>query len=177
MNIGNFDDAESSPAALEFECAVEAGDFHHEWVRCSMLANYVARYTAYEYPRREWAENLISTVTNDFLEAVIHLTPDANRLILRCRQYADYLLLDIGHSLRPEMLEPYREFLEDACERDVDQLYFKLLTGTGRPAPEFNQLGLIMLIHDFGARLSAKMDTKGEKVITRVFIATKELSA
>lgn len=175
MNIGKFD-AESSSPTLEFECLIEANDFHKDWVRCSMLANYVAKYTAYEHTRREWAENLISTVVNDFLEAVLRLSPDLTHLTLRCVQYQDHLLLDMQHSLRPEMLEPFQTFLTDACEKNIEALYFQLLTGKGRPAPEFNQLGLIMLVHDFGARLAAHLEDQGKTVTTRVFVSTKEFA-
>ena len=176
MDIGKFE-AETSPPALEFECALEAGDFNHEWVRCSMLANYVAQYTAYQFVRREWAENLISTVTNDFLEAIIRLTPEKNSITLRCAQYEDNLLLEMVHGLRPELVQPYQIFLNDACTKNTDTLYFQLLTISDRPMPAFNQLGLIMLVHDFGARLAARLDEATGMVHTRVFISTKELAA
>lgn len=176
MVIGTFESDGSSPA-LEFECMLDAGDFHREWVRCSMLANYVAEYTAYQFARREWAENLISTVANDFLEAVIRLSPEKNGLTLHCVQYAESLLLEVSHGLRPEMAGAYRSFLTDISTRDVDAIYFRLLTASERPQPAFNQLGLMMLVHDFSARLAARLDDTGGKTTTRVFIPTKELSA
>lgn len=176
MDIGKFE-AETSSPVLEFECALEAGDFNHEWVRCSMLANYVAQYTAYQFMRREWAENLISTVTNDFLEAIIRLTPEKNSITLHCSQYENDLLLEVRHGLRPEMVQPYQDFLKDACTKNIDALYFQLLTVSDRPAPAFNQLGLLMLVHDFDARLAARLNEATGMVNTRVFISTKELAA
>jgi hypothetical protein len=176
MVIGTFE-AENSSPVFEFECMLDSGDFHREWVRCSMLANYVAEYTAYQFARREWAENLISTVANDFLEAVVRLSPEKNGMTLRCVQYAESLLLEASHRLRPEMAGAYRAFLTDISTRDIDAIYFRLLTGTERLQPAFNQLGLLMLVHDFGARLAASIDEPGGVITTRVFIPTKELSA
>ena len=176
MDIGLFATESSSPA-LEFECMLDAGDFHKEWVRCSMAANYIAEYTAYQFARREWAENLISTVANDFLEAVIRLSPERDGVTIRCVQFKETLLLEVKHSLRPEMVKPFRQFLTQVCADDVNDLYFQLLTATDRPVPPFNQLGLVMLVHDFGARLAARVDEKGGVVTTRVFIPTKELTA
>jgi hypothetical protein len=176
MDIGLFETETSSPA-LEFECMLDAGDFRKEWVRCSMAANYIAAYTAYQFIRREWAENLISTVANDFLEAVIRLSPDRNGVTIRCVQYTDTLLLEVKHGLRPEMVQPFRSFLTQVCARDINDLYFQLLTAAERPAPAFNQLGLVMLVHDFGARLAARVDERDGVVATRVFIPTKELTA
>jgi hypothetical protein len=175
MDIGRFE-AEATLPKLEFECALDAADFHKEWVRCSMLANYVAGYTAYQFVRREWAENLISTVANDFLEAVIRLSPDGDSLTVHCTQYAESLLLEVSHRLRPEMAQAYRAFLTDASTKDIDALYFQLLTAAERPQPAFNQLGLMMLVHDFGAHLASRLEDAGA-VVTRVFIPTQELSA
>ena len=176
MDIGVFEIETSSPM-LEFECLLNVGNFQKEWRRCSMLANYIAEYTAYQFARREWAENLISTIVNDFLETVVRLSPNKNGMALRCLQYQDNLLLEVKQILDPEMARPFYDFLQQACAGDVNDLYFQLLTSTDRPAPAFNQLGLVMLVHDFGARLAARTDEKGGMISTRVFIPTKEFSA
>lgn len=175
VDIGNYD-VDTSHPEFQIEFSLEAADFNQEWVRCSMLANYVAQYSAYQFVRREWAENLISTVVNDFLESIIQLTPESGRFILRCLQLEDRFLLDVSHCLRPEILENYKNFLRDANAGNVESQYFQLLTTAERSAPSFNQLGLLMLIHDFGACLVARLDDVGGCVNSRVFISTKELT-
>lgn len=176
MDIGVFE-AETSSPLLEFECLLNVGNFQKEWRRCSMLANYIAEYTAYQFDRREWAENLISTVVNDFLETVVRLSPRKNEMTIRCAQYQDNLLFEVKQKLALEMAPPFHAFLKQACADDVNELYFQLLTSADRPTPSFNQLGLVMLVHDFGARLAARTDEKGGTISTRVFIPTKEFSA
>ena len=176
MDIGVFEIETFSPM-LEFECLLNVGNFQKEWRRCSMLANYIAEYTAYQFDRREWAENLISTVVNDFLETVVRLSPRKIEMTLRCLQYPDTLLLEVQQKLAPAMEQPFYDFLKQACAEDVNDLYFQLLTDTDRPAPSFNQLGLVMLVHDFGARLAARTDEQGGMISTRVFIPTQEFSA
>lgn len=176
MDIGVFELETSSPL-LEFECLLNVGNFQKEWRRCSMLANYIAEYTAYQFARREWAENLISTVVNDFLETVVRLSPPKNEMTLRCIQYPDTLLVEVNQNLTPEMAKPFYDFLQLACAEDVNDLYFQVLTATDRPAPSFNQLGLLMLVHDFGARLAARTHKQGGLISTRVFIPTQEFSA
>lgn len=161
--------------ALEFTCTIKASDLYKEWGRCSMLANYVAAFAAFQYLRREWAENLISTVANDFLEAILGLSPQQEDLTLRCVQQDESLLLEISHGLKPEVVQAYRAFLEDASTKDTDTFYFQLLTSE-HPQPAFNQLGFMMLLHDFDTRLNARIHESGRAAVTRVFIPTKELS-
>ena len=167
--------SETVTPALEFTCTINASDLSKEWVRCSMLANYLAAFSAFQYLRREWAENLISTVANDFLEAILGLSPLQEDLTLRCVQQDESLLLEISHGLKPEVVQAYRVFLEDANTKDTDAFYFQLLTSE-HPQPPFNQLGFMMLLHDFDTRLSAKIHETGRAAVTQVVIPTKELS-
>lgn len=145
------DDRPSPPFAVEL--SFPAGDFQADWRRCNMAANYLAGYVAYQFAEREWAENLISTVTNEVLEAVALLSPSAEQLDLRCRQRPDDLLIEVEHAVRPELDAAYAGFLADLHSRDSAELYFELLTAAARPALAFNQFGLALIAHDFKADL------------------------
>lgn len=174
MEIGIYDQG-GPPPLFAIEVRLPARDLQEQWRRCNMLANYVAEYTAYQFAEREWAENLISTVANEFLEAVVRLSPPDAELALRCAQAPDALLVELAHGLRPEASAAYGELLRALGGAEVDALYFDLLTAAARPALDFNQLGLAMVAHDFRAAIAARLDAGRASV--RVRVPTVDIAA
>lgn len=177
MDIGTFDNSASSTPLFAIELLVQAQDIQDRWQRCNMLANYIAEYVAYQFPEREWAENLISTATNEFLEAVACVSPGRAELALRCTQYAGNLQIEIEHSLRPNAIQFYLTFLSELSGATIDDIYFGFLTTTDRPEHSFNQFGLAMLVHDFHARVAARLDDATGQIRIQVGVPTKEISA
>ncbi len=173
MQIGKLD----KPLALfAFELTLQARDFQTEWKRCNMLANYIAEYVAYQFAQQERAENLVSTIANELLETVTRLTPEHSDLFIRCAQFEDGLELDAEHGIRAEVVLPYLAWLENLDNGVNDERYLELLTVETRPAEYFNQLGLTMLAHDFGARLTASLDESTGRIRTQISIPTEEFS-
>lgn len=162
-------DLESSPqtAPLSFELHVQASDLQQEWKRCNMVANYVAEYVAYQFREREWAENLISTVTNEFLEAIAALSPADSDLAVRCRHGEGGLLIEIEHGLRPDVADQYLALLSELAGQVSDERFLSLLTAD-RPPLDFNQLGLAMVAHDFQARIDASYDATARRARVQV---------
>ena len=194
MDIGTYDNTASPAPFFAIELLVQAQDIQDRWLRCNMLANYIAEYVAYQFPEREWAENLISTVNNqvermlssngasamnrrEFLEAVACLSPGRAELALRCTQNASNLLIEIEHSLRPDAIQPYLTFLSELSGKTIDDIYFGLLTAADRPELSFNQFGLVMLVHDFHVRIAARLDDAAGQIRIQVGVPTKEISA
>ncbi|MBN1875088.1 MAG: hypothetical protein JXA33_12720 [Anaerolineae bacterium] len=159
-----------------FELTVQNNDFLTEWQRCNMVANYVADYTAYQFAQRERAENLISTITNELLETVVRVAPGEGDLLLRCVQMETGLLLETYHQVRAAMIAPFRDFIATLNHADLDDLYLTWLTTETQPAMAFNQLGLIMLVHDFGARVEIYWDDPQGHIHIQVFIPNDEFS-
>ena len=177
MDIGTFDTTASAAPFFTIELLVQAQDIQDRWQRCNMLANYIAEYVAYQFPEREWAENLLSTVTNEFLEAIACLSPRRSELTLRCTQFAGNLMIEIKHSLRPNAIEPYLTFLRELAGAAIDDIYFGLLTATERPEVSFNQFGLAMLVHDFHTRIVAQLDDATGQICIQVGVPTEEIQA
>jgi hypothetical protein len=177
MDFGIVDTAEASAPFFAIELLVQSQDIQDRWQRCNMLANYIAEYVAYQFPEREWAENLLSTVMNEFLEAIACLSPSRAELTLRCTQFAGNLMIEIKHSLRPNAIEPYLTFLSELAGATIDDIYFGLLTATERPDVGFNQFGLAMLVHDFHARIAAQLDDATGQIYIQVGVPTKEILA
>ena len=173
INLGK---TEAGYRPLSIELTLQAEDFHAEWKRCNMLANYIAEYIAYQYIQRERAENLISTIANEFLEAIVHLAPGKSELTIRCTQLETGLRLNADHQIHSQISTAYADFVKDLCQEASDVSYLELLTSTQQPNQYFNQLGLTMLAHDFGACMKVNFQDENH-VATEILIATEEFQA
>lgn len=146
-----------TPSA-ELEVTVQIDDLHADWKRISHLANYFAEYIAYDFPQRERAENLLSTITNEILESVVHLAPAQTALRLHCAHLHDTLMLDVKHQVKDEMRPDYVLFVEKLGIGDGEVAYLQMLTADAKPEGYFNQLGLMMLEYDFDVQLSLNIE-------------------
>lgn len=149
----------------------------NDWKQCSMLANYIAEYVGYQYEQQERAENLISTITNELLEAIISLAPEHSDLVITLHQSAEGLQLDTNHHIHANLASPYRQFLHSLMNTSDEDQYLEMLTTEEMPDLYFNQLGLMMLTHDFGASFTNCSAEQTDRVCTQLFIANKEFHA
>ncbi|MCP4415734.1 MAG: hypothetical protein GY805_03870 [Chloroflexi bacterium] len=149
----------------------------NDWKQCSMLANYIAEYVGYQYPQQERAENLISTITNELLETVVALAPEQSDLTISLQQFNDGLQVNADHGIRSDTVSPYVNFLTALNKSSNKKQYFDLLTTEETPEIDFNQLGLLMLTHDFGASLFNCPQDKPNRICTQLYIADKEFQA
>jgi hypothetical protein len=170
-------DLERCTPSFSFELTFHALDFQTEWKRCDMLANYIAAYAAYQFPLQERAENIISTITNELLETVVRLAPEPSELSIQFFQLEEGLRLEARHLVRTEAMDPYLSFLNNLTDHSDEQAYLELLTTEIKPSEYFNELGLMMLAHDFGVKLAVNHDDKTDRFYTTVFVATEEFSA
>jgi hypothetical protein len=166
----------TSPSDLALEVEVQVADLHTDWRRISLLADYLAQYVAYQFPQRERAENLLSTITNEIIEAVVNLAPHQSGLLVRCNHSADGLALDVEHLVRAEIGPTYTNFMAQLGQDTNDEAYLTMLTSESRPEIYFNQLGLTMLEHDFDVQLTLRVEDGSDHVCTHVAVLDEVLS-
>lgn len=172
MHIAGDKADESQKPFFAIEMNFLEQDFQLEWQRCSMLANYIAAYVAYQYTQYGRAENLISTVVNELLEAITRLSPGQSPLRIRCFQLPDGIRLDTKFAVHNEIMPAYLEFMQ-SLDTDESQ-YLELLTNRIQTLQHFNQLGLAMLAYDFNVKFKTNMDDGSNHIQTQVFIPTQE---
>jgi len=173
LQTDRFEAAAGAAPLFTFGLSFLIADFQSEWKRCNMAANYIAAYAAYQFAQRERAENLISTIANELFETAVKIALPQSDLLIRYTQFENGLRLDSVHSIPGEAAASYLTLLDDLKEGDNDTRYLNLLTSEQAPENCFNQLGLTMIVHDFGAQLTARL--KGQTIYTQVFIPIKEL--
>lgn len=172
QNVGN-----ESELPFMIKLTLPAHNLLNDWKQCSMLANYIAEYVGYQYPQQERAENLISTITNELLEAITSLAPEHSDLTITLQQSAEGLQLDTNHHIHANLASPYLKFLNSLSQPGHEDQYLDMLTTEDTPELYFNQLGLLMLTHDFGATFTNCSTEQTDRVCTQLFIANKEFSA
>ncbi len=167
----------STPPLFAIELTFPVHDFQSDWKQCSLLANYIAEYTAYQFEQQERAENIVSTITNELLEAVVYLAPAQSDLIIHLEQLTDGLQLKSSHLVRSDLIPPYIEFLKELEPGIADEPYLNLLTTAEKSEHYFNQLGLMMVSHDFGAHIARMPTMQPDRICTQLFISNEEFQA
>lgn len=162
---------------LLFALNLDIDDFQHEWSRCNLLANYAGEYVAYQYTQRERAENLISTITNEFLEAVIAVAPSGSGLALRYQQIAGGLSIEAEHDVPAPIRTVYLDFLHALKFEESRQRYLDLLVAEEPVANQFNQLGLMMLMYDFGVRFITDFSSESGRMKIQLLTQIEALIA
>lgn len=168
---------QTSERPFTIKLTLPAKNLLNDWKQCSMLANYIAEYVGYQYEQQERAENLISTITNELLEAITSLAPEHSDLIITLHQSIEGLQLDTNHSIHANLASPYQQFLNSLKQPNHEDKYFDMLTTEETPDLYFNQLGLLMLTHDFGASFANCPTDQNGRVCTQLFIDNKEFQA
>ena len=166
----------TSATSIDLEITVQVNDLRADWKRVSDLANYCAEYVAYDLSQRERAENLLSTITNEVLEAVVHLAPLHTALLLRFKYINNALTLDIEHQVRGELNPSYMQFVQQLDNGNDEHTYLQLLTSEMNPDEYFNQLGLMILGYDFDVHLSLTMMQDTGQFRTHVDVPDEVLS-
>lgn len=164
-----------SPFAIKL--TLPAKSLLRDWKQCSMLANYIAEYVGYQFPQQERAENLISTITNELLESIVALMPEQSDLIISLQQFDDGLQFNTDHGIHANAESSYVNFLNSLKQSGSERRYFEMLTTEETPDFYFNQLGLLMLTHDFGASFSNCPQKETNRICTQLFVANKEFEA
>ncbi len=167
----------SAPPLFTVELTFPVQSFQSDWKQCSLLANYIAEYAAYQFDQQERAENIVSTIANELLESIVCLAPSHSDLIVRVEQNEAGLHINTSHLIQPELISPYTKFLEVLTSETSDQSYLNLLTTLEMPDYYFNQLGLMMVSHDFGATIVRRPLSHPERICTQLFIPNEEFQA
>ncbi|MCP5098912.1 MAG: hypothetical protein GY943_25450 [Chloroflexi bacterium] len=170
-------DQSTKDKPFTIKLTLPAKNLLNDWKQCSMLANYIAEYVGYQYAQQERAENLISTITNELLETIVALAPEQSDLTISLQQFNDGLQVNTDHGIRADVASPYINFLDSLNKNRNEKQYFNMLTTEETPELDFNQLGLLMLTHDFGASLFNCPQEKPNRICTQLYIADKEFQA
>ena len=154
---------------------LRVNDFVLDWRRYNLVSNYMAEYSSYFFEQKDRAENLISSV---FYELIGHLSSCANpdsRIDIRFSVREGWLLFAISATIPRGELGWLKELLEEIERGDLDASYRSLLEADLSVPAVYRKMGLIMLAHDYRARLSARLDEKEGMATVHAVIRQEEI--
>jgi hypothetical protein len=176
LTIGNFQESEQlKDGRLLARLTLPANDLRLDWRRFSLVANYLAEYSAYHFEQKDRAENLISSVFYELIERLGSSSRREARLDIRFTAFADWLLFELHSSFPAEELARIRELLQELQGQDREEYYRSLLAADLESAAFRHKLGLAMVAHDYHARLSGMLDMRSGSVVLRALVGEQEI--
>jgi hypothetical protein len=127
-----------------------------EWARCSETADFVARFFAHDYPDRDIAGNVMSTIVNELVENAVKFSSDkAAPARLVVREYEASLTITTENVLTAAQADAFGTTLTRLAGADPELLFVEQIAHP--PATGSAGIGLIMLRKDYDATIGARM--------------------
>jgi hypothetical protein len=176
VTVGNFLESEQlKDGRLLARLTLPAQDLQLDWRRFSLVANYLAEYSAYHFEQKDRAENLISSVFYELIERLGSSSLEEARLDIRFSAFAGWMLFELRSSLSAEELSRIRELLAELQGGDREEYYRSLLSADLENEANRHKLGLAMVAHDYNARLSGSLDASDGSVVLRALVGEQEI--
>jgi hypothetical protein len=160
--------ARLSDAVLE----LDAKDISVSWRRCSLTADFLARYYSYYFPYREKAtdrisrdaaENMISYILNELVENTAKYT-DARETAVEVEVHlrdAD-IVFQVTNRVTERRAGDFRQLMEKILTGNAEALYLAQL----EQESDGSGLGYLTMINDYGVSLGLKIQRSADDVFT-----------
>ena len=176
VTIGDFRQTENLQGGRQLaRLSLPANDFRLDWRRYSLVANYLAEYSAYFFEQKDRAENLISTIFYELIERLASCSRSEARLDIRFSAASGWLLFELASSFPAEEVAGLRRLLEEILGSDAAGYYGRLLASDLETEANRRKLGLAMVAHDYQARLSGLLDDADGSVTLRALVSDEEI--
>ena len=87
-------------------------DLVTEWARCGQTADYLARFLAYDFEKRELAASVLSTVVNELVENAVKFSSDKTlpaQIVVR--QFGDRISITTSNNATAAQAESFRKLV------------------------------------------------------------------
>jgi hypothetical protein len=150
---------DSAPDALTgIELELRPLEFIAQWRRCSLTADWLASYLAYDFDEtaRATALNVLSTVINELVENAVKFTSDKRTKVrVLLAHHGDFVRLVTQNPALAERALLLRETFEELERVSLDALFARRIAEGS--VPNAPGVGLLILKRDYAARLGARL--------------------
>lgn len=151
--IGTFSE-HSPPPVSGLELTVSALDFVVHWRRCSITADWLGTFGAYDFEHRDVALAILSTVINELLENAAKFASDKGAPIrLALRHYGDVIRIQTQNRAQECHVRSLEALLALLDSGDPEVLFARQIE---EAAPDTSGIGLIILRKDYATRIAAR---------------------
>jgi hypothetical protein len=173
--IGDFERFKPEAGVTHLALKQPVRDFQLDWRRYNLVSNYFAEYSSYLFEQKDRAENLISTVLYELVEAMANYAQRNAHMVIKLVTLPQALLFELNTFSAPEKRESLEETIRLINKEDLNNSYFTLLAAD--KSEEWNQIhfGLVLIAHDYNAQFALSTNSKNNVVTLRVGIKKEEI--
>lgn len=145
------------------EVAMTTRAFSAYWAQCSHIATYVARAVSHNRTDSTHYSNLFSSAINELLELAYRSHHGEGLLECRVLRKGDMDRIEISIPCAPSHSRFLRSAVADLSEPASETRYLNALASDVGRCPE---IGLLELAHDYGADISATVESSEQVKLT-----------
>lgn len=159
--LGVWEDLTDAPALSRQRMELEAAQLAQHWRRCSLSADFWARYTTMFVPdppapgrlNRAAVEHVLSYLLNELFENCAKFSGGSvGRVAYDCLVREGELIFAITNHILPERRAAFAGFVGELLDGDPEELYFKRLEESAESNATGSGLGYLTLMKDYGIR-------------------------
>jgi hypothetical protein len=170
--VGTWSDAAAGGHVSDAMLGLDAADMAMNWRRCSLTADFLARYYSYYFPYKEKATDRISRDTAENSISYI-----LNELIENTAKYTDSSVTDVDvavHLRESDILFQVSNRVTEKRAGDFTHLMSELLAGNPEELymaqlernTDASGLGYLTMINDYGVSLGFRVEKSADDVFT-----------
>lgn len=158
---GAWSDLKGATALSSQRMMIDAGQLAAYWRRCSLSADFWARYTALfiptqvppRYLRRGDVEQVLAFMLNELFENCAKFSGGSISSV----GYAawiqeEQLIFQITNHILPEVQEPFVRFITELLTGDLEDMYIRKIEEQAATNAKGSGLGYLILVKDYGVR-------------------------
>ena len=161
QTYGDWQDLAGAPALSHQWMALDATQLAAYWRRCSLSADFWARYSALFVPSPAPAGRLERAALSGVLSYLL------NELFENCAKFsggpigtvryeawtrADDVVFQLTNHIEPARQPAFAQFIQDLLDGDPEELYFRRLEESAETDARGSGLGYLTLMKDYGIR-------------------------
>ena len=173
--LGAFTEEAIGTGVSDSRLLLSAEDMSHNWRRCGLTADFLARYYSYYFPyrekatdriSRETAENTISYILNELIENTAKYSDAEDKGVeIRISLRESDILFQVSNHVTEQRAESFLRLARGLLEGNAEELYVTQLEKN----TDSSGLGYLTMINDYGVNLGFRVDKPGEAA-TRVTV-------
>lgn len=167
VTIGSFTQPKKEAASPQIRLTMPVNDFLLDWRRYNLVSNYIAEYSAYYFMHKDRAENLISSIFYELIDHVASNSTSDAQLDIKFATIEDWLVFEISSCFSAENAAKIADFIKEVNQANLDVYFKKYIEADLDEQSIQHQMGLIMIAHDYHARLGVKLEEKAGSAAER----------
>jgi hypothetical protein len=170
--LGSWADTRAGSPQSVSVLDLDAADISHNWRRCSLTADFLARYYSYYFPypekatdriSRDAAENTISYILNELIENTAKYSDAVEtgvQVSVHLRE--NDILFQVSNHVSEKRAGEFTRLVSDLLKGNPEELYMAQLEKN----TEASGLGYLTMINDYGVSLGFLVEKRADDVFT-----------